>query len=64
MTSSSVESVINVNRLEDELARLRLVVGSLREELWQQVWSGLYMDAQRYKDETEKLTYGEHNASL
>ena len=54
---SSTESVINTNRLEDELARLRLVVGNLREELWQQVWSGLYMDEQRYKDETDKLIY-------
>ena len=56
---SSTESVINTNRLEDELARLRLVVGGLREELWEQVWSGLYLDERKYRDETDKLIYGE-----
>ncbi len=61
MTQSPSESFINTNRLEDEIARLRLIVGSLRDELWQQVWSGLFVDEQRYKDETEKLIYGDRN---
>jgi len=57
--SDSVEASINTHRLEDEISRLRLIVGSLRDELWTQVWSGLYMDEQRYKDETDRLIYGE-----
>jgi len=56
--TSSTESVIEANRLGDEIARLRLIVGNLREELWQQVWSGLYMDEQRYKDQTDRMIYG------
>jgi hypothetical protein len=61
VTQSTSESFINTNRLEDEIARLRLIVGSLREELWQQVWSGLYMDEARYNDESHRLIYGEYN---
>jgi len=57
----SVAAVIATSKLEDEIARLRLIVGGLREELWQQVWSGLYMDEARYNDETNKLIYGGHN---
>jgi len=57
--SDSVEAAINTHRLEDEISRLRLIIGSLRDELWQQVWSGLYLDEQRYKDESNKLIYGE-----
>lgn len=55
----SAEAVIITNDLKDEISRLRLIIGSLREELWTQVWSGLYMDQQRYEDETNRLIYGE-----
>lgn len=57
--SDSVEASINTHRLEDEISRLRLVIGNLREELWLNLWAGLYMDQQKYNDETEKLLYGE-----
>lgn len=59
--SNSVGTSINTHRLEDEISRLRLIVGSLRDELWTQVWSGLFMDEQRYKDETERMLYGGTN---
>lgn len=55
----SAESVINTNDLQDEISRLRLIVGGLREELWTQVWSGLYLDPRAYADETDRLIYGE-----
>jgi len=57
--SDSVEASINTHRLEDEISRLRLIVGSLRDELWVNLWAGLYMDQQKYNDETDKLIYGE-----
>jgi hypothetical protein len=57
----SVAAVIATSKLEDEIARLRLIIGGLREELWDTVWAGLFMDEQRYKDQTEKLIYGSHN---
>ncbi len=61
MTQSTSESFINTNRLEDEIARLRLIVGSLRTELWDNLWAGLAMDQRKYDDETEKLIYGGRN---
>ena len=61
MTQSTSESFINTNRLEDEIARLRLIVGSLRTELWDNLWAGLAMDQRKYDDETDKLIYGDRN---
>jgi hypothetical protein len=61
VTQSTSESFINTNRLEDEIARLRLIVGSLRTELWDNLWAGLAMDQRKYDDETEKLIYGGRN---
>jgi hypothetical protein len=61
VTQSTSESFINTNRLEDEIARLRLIVGSLRTELWDNLWAGLAMDQRKYDDETDKLIYGDRN---
>lgn len=57
----SAESVINTNELQDEISRLRLIVGGLREELWTQVWAGLYLDQRAYDDETDRIIYGDKN---
>lgn len=57
--SDSVEAAINTHRLEDEISRLRLIIGSLRDELWNQVWSGLYLDPRAYADETDRIIYGD-----
>lgn len=54
----NADDVIELNKRDDEIARLRLIVGYLRQELWDKLWAGLYMDEKLYLSETDALLYG------
>jgi hypothetical protein len=54
----SVSSVINTSRMEDEVSRLRLLLGGLRDEMYRMVWDGLEVDKASYDRETDRLLYG------
>lgn len=56
----SVETTIRVSTLEDEISRLRLIIGTQREQLWKLL---MWMDPELpitdvYQAETDKLMYG------
>jgi hypothetical protein len=55
---TTAAETITLMDTEQELSRLRFLVGSLREEAWDLIWAGLEMDKQRYDDETDRLAYG------
>lgn len=55
---TTVAETISKMDTEMEISRLRLIVGSLRDEAWELIWGGLEMDPQKYTDETQFLMYG------
>lgn len=54
----SVSGTINQMDNEAEISRLRLIIGSLRDEAWRLLWAGLEMDEAEYNAETDRLLYG------
>ena len=55
---SDVESTIERVNLEYEISRLRLELGSCRQELWNLVWDSLEMDKAMYDRATDHMMYG------
>lgn len=59
----SVAETLQVRNLEEEISRLRLLIGDLRNELriWYEDPDGLLTDADaiEWQTETDKLMYGE-----
>lgn len=57
---SDVQKTIDRVDLEYEISRLRLELGSCRQELWNLVWDGLEMNKAVYDKATDAMLYGDH----
>ena len=61
--TQSVETTIRVSALEDEISRLRLIIGDLRDEIqmWREDTDKKYMKREliEWKSETDKMMYGD-----
>ena len=61
--TQSVETTIRVSALEDEISRLRLIIGDFRDELqmWREDPDKPYLKSEllEWQSETDKLMYGD-----
>lgn len=55
----SVETTIRVSALEDEISRLRLIIGGLRAGLLDDLAQYGPINVEEWQVETDKLMYGE-----
>ena len=62
-SEQGVESIITTYRNEEEISRLRFLLGGLRDEMFRLVWDGLEMDRAAYERETDRLLYGATNGN-